>query len=217
MEARGVSKIVTTPDIAADRATIRWALAALYLLIVGMVPNVAAGRQDSAAPLGTRPCKASKLDELAPKKPIKQKKHQRTQQQDDTATACVEASGTALHIQEQLQSFVRQQRWLVSNEDINETAWTFDVGFNKEELLHYANPDSSSSRVDWQDGKAAIVIRSWDLGDGYARTIVSAKFQGFGESNDSFATQRSPWTLISNGTLEAKIIEGLRTRSPATH
>jgi hypothetical protein len=217
LEARGVSKIVTARDFDADRATSLWALAALCLLIVGIVPNVAAGRQDSSAPLGTRPCKASDHGELTPKKPIKQKKHRRTEQQDDTANACLEASGTALHIQEQLQSFVRQQRWLVSNEDINETTWTFDLGFNKEELLRYASPDSSSSRVDWQDGKAAVVIRSWDLGDGYARTIVSAKFQGFGESSDSFATQRSPWTLISNGTLEAKIIEGLRTPSPATH
>jgi hypothetical protein len=217
LEARGVSKIVPTPDIAVNRATSVWALTALCVVIVGIVPHVAAGRQDSSAPLGTRPCKASDHGELKPKKPIKQKKHRRTEQQDDTANACLEASGTALHIQEQLQSFVRQQRWLVSNEDINETTWTFDLGFNKEELLHYANPDSSSSRVDWQDGKAAVVIRSWDLGDGYARTIVSAKFQGFGESSDSFATQRSPWTLISNGTLEAKIIEGLRTPSPAMH
>jgi hypothetical protein len=210
LEARGVSKIV-------NRATSVWALTALCVVIVGIVPNVTAGRQDSSAPLGTRPCKASDHGELKPKKPIKQKKHRRTEQQDDTANACLEASGTALHIQEQLQSFVREQRWLVRNEDINETTWTFDLGFNKEELLHYANPDSSSSRVDWQDGKAAVVIRSWDLGDGYARTIVSAKFQGFGESSDSFATQRSPWTLISNGTLEAKIIEGLRRPSLATH
>lgn len=217
MEARGVSKIITTPDIAVYRATKLWSLTTLCLLIVGTVPNVAAGRQDSSAPLGTRPCKASDHGELTPKKPIKQKKHRRPEQQDDTANACIEASGTALHVQEQLQSFVRQQRWSVSNEDINETTWTFDVGFNKEELLHYANPDSSSSRVDWQDGKAAVVIRSWDLGDGYARTIVSAKFQGSGESSDSFATQRSPWTLISNGKFEAKIIEGVRTPSPAMH
>ena len=217
MEAKDVSKIVTTADIAVNRATSLLALTALGMVIVGIVPNVAAGRQDSSAPLGTRPCKASDHGELKPKKPIKQKKHRRTEQQDDTANACMEASGTALHIQEQLQSFVREQRLLVSNEDINETTWTFDVGFNKEELLHYASPDSSSSRVDWQDGKAAVVIRSWDLGDGYARTIVSAKFQGFGESSDSFATQRSPWPLISNGTLEAKIIEGLRTPSSATH
>ena len=217
MEARGVSKIVPTPDIVVNRATGVWALTALCVVIVGIGPHVAARLQDSSAPLGTRPCKASDHGELKPKKPIKQKKHHRVEPQDDTANACMEASGTALHIQERLQTFVREQRWLVSNEDINETTWIFDLGFNKEELLHYANPDPSASRVDWQDGKAAVVIRSWDLGDGYARTIVSAKFQGFGESSDSFATQRSPWTLISNGALEAKIIEGLRASSSATH
>jgi hypothetical protein len=168
-------------------------------------------------PLSTRACKASDRGDMTPKKPIKQKKHSRTEPQNDTASACIEASGTALHVQEQLQSFVRQQRWSVSNEDLNESTWTFDVGLNKEALLHYANPDSSSNRVDWQDGKAAVVVRTWDLGDGYARTIVSAKFQGFGESSDAFATQRSPWTLISNGVLEAKIMEGLRTRAAATH
>ena len=182
-----------------------------------ILADIARARQDSTAPLGTRPCKAFDPGELTPKKPIKQKKHRRTEQQNDTANACLEASGTALHVQEQLQSFVRQQRWTVSNEDINETTWTFDVGLNKEELLHYANPDGSSHRVDWQGGKAAVVVRSWDLGDGFARTIVSAKFQGFGESSDAFATQRSPWALISNGTFEAKIIDGLRTGPSATH
>jgi hypothetical protein len=182
-----------------------------------ILPHVASGRQDSSMSLGTRPCKASDRGDITPKKPIKQKKHSRTEPQNDTANACVEASGTALHVQEQLQSFVRQQRWAVSNEDINETTWTFDLGLNKEELLHYANPDSSSNRVDWHDGKAAVVVRSWDLGDGFARTIVSAKFQGFGESRDAFATQRSPWTLISNGGLEAKIMQGLLARAAATH
>lgn len=202
----------------ADRAFSPWTFAALCFLTAGIIlPSVASGRQDPSTPLGTRPCKASDRGHMTPKKPIKQKKHSRSEQQNDTANACVEASGTALHVQEQLQSFVRQQRWAVSNEDINETTWTFDVGFNKEELLHYANPDSSSNRVDWRDGKAAVVVRSWDLGDGFARTIVSAKFQGFGESNDAFATQRSPWTLTSKGTFEAKIIEGLQTQSAATH
>jgi hypothetical protein len=171
-------------------------------------------RQESA-PLSVRPCKGSEQSATAPKKPTKQKKHRPTEQQNDTANACVEAPGSAIHIQEQLQSFVRQQRWPVSNEDISETTWTFDVGFNKEQLLLYAKPDSSSDRVEWQEGKAKVVVRSWDLGDGFTRTIVSAKFEGSGESSDSFATQRSPWTLVSKGILEAKIVEGLRTRVPA--
>jgi hypothetical protein len=161
--------------------------------------------------LSVRPCKGSEQSATSPTKPSKQKKHRPTEQQNDTANACVEAPGSAIHIQEQLQSLVRQERWAVSNEDISENTWTFDVGFNKEQLLLYAKPDSSSDRVDWQDGKAQVVVRSWDLGDGFARTIVSAKFQGYGESSDSFATQRSPWTLISKGLLEAKIVEGLRT------
>jgi hypothetical protein len=180
-----------------------------------ILPHMAWGRQNSSVPLSVRPCEASEQGAGSAKKPSKQKKHRATEPQNDTANACVEAAGSALHIQEQLQSFVRQERWLVSNEDISETTWTFDVGFNKEQLLHYAKPDSSSDRVDWQDGKAQVVIRSWDLGDGFARTIVSAKFQGSGESSDSFATQRSPWTLISKGILEAKIVEGLRTRVSA--
>jgi hypothetical protein len=179
-----------------------------------VLPHMAWGRQESA-PLSVRPCKASDQGELSPKKPGKQKKHRATEQQNDTANACVEAPGSAIHIQEQLQSFVRQERWPLSNEDISETTWTFDVGLNKDQLLLYAKPDSSSDRVDWQDGKAKVVVRSWDLGDGFTRTIVSAKFEGSGESSDSFATQRSPWTLISKGTLEAKIVEGFRTRVSA--
>ena len=208
---------MTTPRIFGIYAKSGWALASLGFLMAGIIfPLVVWGRQDSSAPLSARPCKTSDRGDTTPKKPNKQKKHSRPEQQSDTGNACVEAAGSAIHIQEQLQSFVRQQRCLVSNEDVSETTWTFDVGFNKEQLLQYANPDSSSERVNWQDGKAAVVVRSWDLGDGFARTIVSAKFQGFGESSDAFATQRSPWILISNGSLEAKIIEGLRTRFPAT-
>jgi hypothetical protein len=191
------------------------ALASLYFLIIGMiVPHVGWARQVSSA-LSVRSCKASEQSATSSKKPGKQKKHRGTEQQNDTASACVEAAGSAIHIQEQLQSFVRQERWAVSNEDISETTWTFDVAFNKEQLLFYAKPDSSSDRVEWQDGKAQVVVRSWDLGDGFARTIVSAKFQGAGESSDSFATQRSPWTLVSKGTLESKIVEGLRARVSA--
>jgi hypothetical protein len=216
VKARRCSRIVTAPCIFAAYAKSGWALASLSFLMAGVIlPNMAWGRQDSSARLNVRSCKASE-SETTPKKPSKQKKHSRTEQQNDTANACLEAAGSALHVQEQLQFFVRQQRWPVSNEDVSETTWTFDMRVNKEELLHYAKPDLSSERVDWQDGKAAVVVRSWDLGDGFARTIVSATFQGFGESSDAFATQRSPWTLISNGTLEAKIIEGLRTRFPAT-
>jgi hypothetical protein len=215
LKARCCPQIVTAPRVFAGHAMRGCTLASLYFLITGTIlPHTSWARQDSS-PWSVRPCKASDQTAISSKKAAKQKKHRGTVQQNDTASACVEASGSAIHIQEQLQSLVRQQRWPVSNEDISETTWTFDVSLNKERLLLYAKPDSASERVEWQDGKAQVVVRSWDLGDGFARTVVSAKFEGFGESPDSFATQRSPWTLISKGILEAKIVEGLGTRVSA--
>ena len=136
MKARCCSRIVTAPRIFAAYAKSGWALASLCFLMAGIIlPHMAWGRQDSSAPLSVRPCKSSDQATITAKKPIKQKKHSRTEQQNDTANACVEAAGSALHVQEQLQSFVRQQRWPVSNEDISETTWTFDVGFNKEAVV----------------------------------------------------------------------------------
>jgi len=215
LKARCCSQIITAPRVFAGHTMRGCALASLYFLLTGMIlPHISWARQDSS-PLRVRPCKASDQTAVSSKKAGKQKKHRGTEPPNDTASACVEASGSAIHIQEQLQSFVRQQRWPVSNEDISETTWTFDVSFNKERLLLYAQPDSSSERVEWQDGKAHVVVRSWDLGDSFARTIVSAKFEGSGESTDSFATQRSPWTLISKGILETKIVQGLGTRVSA--
>src|ERR1700730_17830060 len=121
---------MTAPRIFAIYAKSGWALASLSFLMGGIIFSLKVwGRQDSSAPLSARPCNASGRGDTTTKKPNKQKKLSRPGPQNDTGNACVEAAGSAIHIQEQLQSFVRQQRWLVSNEGVSETTWTFDVGF----------------------------------------------------------------------------------------
>jgi hypothetical protein len=154
-----------------------------------------------------RPCKA---DQRASRKPAKPKWH--AEAVTDSGSACLEVRSTSLGVQEYLQSFLRQQRWRVSDEDAQESLWSFRVHLTAEELLGYAKPDSTTQRMSWTSGRAVVLVKTADLGDGYTRTIVSAHFEGYGEPDDALATRRTSWALGSNGKLETALINGLRER-----
>jgi hypothetical protein len=91
------------------------------------------------------------------------------------------------------------------------------MALTKEDLLNYAKPDGAAEHVKWRSGKVIVLVKTADLADGYARAIVSAYFEGFGESDDAFAMQRASWMLHSNGNLEAALIGGLQAHNRAAH
>jgi len=91
------------------------------------------------------------------------------------------------------------------------------MALSKEELLDYATPDPANERVEWRSGKAVVLVKTADLRDGYARTIVTAHFEGFGEPQDTFAMKRESWTLRSNGKLEATLTSALEAHNRAHH
>ena len=135
----------------------------------------------------------------------------------NAGTACLEVHSTSLDVQEHVQSFVREQKWHVGDEQIGEAFLSFNMALAKEDLLGYTMPDAAAALVQWRSGKVVVLVKTSDLSDGYARTIVSAHFEGFGESDDAFAMQRASWTLLSNGKLEAILISGLRAHYRTDH
>jgi hypothetical protein len=181
--------------------------AAAVLLGVWVVTGPVWGRQGSAQSSGTsvRACKGV-VDKNAKKK----KKGAQTERA--AGGACLEIHAPALEVQERLQALVRELRWRVGDEEISESLWTFSIGLTAEELLGYAKPDSTMERMEWRSGKALVLVRTTELGDGYTRTVVSTHFEGYGELNDALATQRTSWVLGSNGKLEAGLISGLQAR-----
>lgn len=59
----------------------------------------------------------------------------------------------------------------------------------------------------------AILIRTQDAGDGFARVQISAHFQGDGKSTDKFSGQpETTWPLNSKGIMKQELIGALQTR-----
>lgn len=173
-------------------------------------------RQSADAPAGVRACNAQETDAGGGKKPVNRKKG-KGQTETNMGEACVEVHSASLDVQEQLQAFVRKQKWRAGEEEIGESFWSFSMALSKEELLDYATPDPANERVEWRSGKAVVLVKTADLRDGYARTIVTAHFEGFGEPQDTFAMKRESWTLRSNGKLEATLTSALEAHNRAHH
>ena len=130
--------------------------------------------------------------------------------------ACIELSASPFDIQEYLQSFSRDQHWTILEEHVTEESWIFSLTVNKDELLGSTKELSNSEKVQWRSGIALVQISSAALADGFTRTIVRARFRGYGEAADKFAPQREYWELESNGTFEASIVSTLMARFKAS-
>jgi hypothetical protein len=128
------------------------------------------------------------------------------------APACIELSASTLEIQEYLQSFSRNQHWPIVEEHVTEDSWIFSMGVTKDELVGSTKAGSNSEKVQWRSGMALVQISSVTLADGFTRTVVRARFRGYGEAADKFAQQRGYWDLESNGTLEESIVSTIKTR-----
>jgi hypothetical protein len=187
----------------------RAGVVALLLAACGVAAPVR-GLQDADRGLKVRACTSLEQDKTAERKAAQRKKKGRGE--GGAGTACLEIHSPALEVQERMQAFVREQRWRVGEEEISESLWSFRMELTAEELLGYAKPDAAPERMEWGSGKAAVLVQTAELSDGYTRTIVSAHFAGYGEPKDALATKRTSWTMDSNGKLEAALINGLRER-----
>jgi len=128
---------------------------------------------------------------------------------------CIELSASPLDIQEFLQSFSRNQHWTIIGEHVTEDSWIFSLAMSKDDLVGATKALLNSEKVQWQSGTAQVQIISATLADGFTRTIVRARFRGYGEATDKFAPKREYWELESNGTLEASIVSTLMARFKA--
>ena len=125
--------------------------------------------------------------------------------------ACLEVKGEALEIQEALQAAVRDLKWRVHESHASEDSWTFVRSLNVEELEKYADTKVLLEPVEFEYGKAALLVRTADIGQGFVRVQISAQFQGEGKSSDAVVKQPvTSWPLRSKGTLEQELIAELR-------
>ena len=132
------------------------------------------------------------------------------------APSCIDVKEQGLFVQENLQKVVRGLRWNIGDEQISEDLWTFSMYLGAQDTVAYTRPPSDP-KVTWSGGKALVNLRTTELQDGFTRIIATVKFDGYGESGDQFAPQRKSWPLPSNGTLEAKIVEAVKSHFAPAH
>jgi hypothetical protein len=205
------SEVVAVTRISSDRGRKNSCFFLVWLFLAVLTLTLpGSAQQISDRKWGVRPCKVIDSEAAAGKKSTKQQKRNAGQGATSSGTGCLEVRSSTLAVQENLQAFVRGQKWRAGDEEIGESFLSFSVALSKGELLGYTTLDSTTERVQWRSGKAVVLVRTSELSDGYTRTIVRAHFEGFGDSDDSFAMKRASWTLSSNGRLEATLIEALQ-------
>jgi hypothetical protein len=188
---------------------LRGCTAVVLLTLAWPVHGALSSQQSPDVAATFRACSVATPEAAVPLK-SKRKKDTRLQNRGDIAPSCLEVHAPAMDVQGHLQSFVRKLRWAISDEDMNDYLWSFNLALTRDELLSYGHAEPSAERVDWQNGKAVVLIRSIDLGDGYSRSTITAQFTAFGESEDTFAMRRTTWTWASNGKLESLLMAELR-------
>jgi hypothetical protein len=187
---------------------------AVFVLATGWpAPPILAQHVDSET--AVRPCHLSEAS--AAKKNAKPNKKNLHRGVVTPGEGCIEVRVSALEAQEYLQRFLREQPWQVGEAEISESSWSFSITLSDKELLNFANPDTATKDIGWVGGRALVLITTFDLYDGFGRTTVTAKFAGFGESDDPLAVKRSSWPLRSNGRLESMFVKALQDRYQSIH
>ena len=107
---------------------------------------------------------------------------------------------------------VREQSWRIGENHASEDMWSFVRYLNSDELERFADTKVLIEPVDFTSGKAVIIVRTTDLGGGYARVQISTKILGEGRSTEkAMAQPASEWPLNSKGVLEQGLVTALRT------
>ena len=131
----------------------------------------------------------------------------------EPAPACIEVKGEALEVQEFLQAAVRDWQWRIGENRASEDTWAFVRYCNVEELEKYTDTKVLIEAVEFTSGKAAVTVRTSEIGEGYLRVQISAHFVGEGKSTDKVVAQPgSEWALKSKGGLEQELITAVQTR-----
>ena len=159
----------------------------------------------------TRPCSANPV--LSPgttKKGAHKPKHPLP---TEPPPACIEVRGEGIEVQEFLQTTAREETWRLTESHVSEDTWTYVRNFDPDELEKYADTTVSLEPVKFTAGKAAVTVRTTEIGDGYSRVQISAHFQGEGKSADKVMGQPSSvWPLKSKSVLEQELLTALQTR-----
>jgi hypothetical protein len=185
---------------------------AIWSVFFGSSPLLAREiRQNSAPAAVTRPCSAN--PGLGPSGKSKHAHKTKHPLPPEPLPACLEVKGDAMEIQETLQAAVRDLKWRVYENHASEDSWTFVRSLNVEELEKYADTKVLVEPVEFEYGKAALVVRTADMGQGFVRVQISAQIQGEGKSTDAVVKQPvNSWPLRSRGTLEQELIAQLQSR-----
>jgi hypothetical protein len=186
-------------------------LIAMILLCLARVGGAQQSTPNSAPPVTTRTCSANPvLGPSGKKKSAPKTKHPLP---PEPLPACIEVKGEPLEIQEALQAVVRDLQWRIHENHATEDTWTFVRYMDAEDLERYADTKVLIEPVDFEDGKAAVLVRTVDIGGGFSRVQISAHFEREGKSSDSTLKQpATSWPLNSKGTLEQELIRSLQSR-----
>ena len=164
----------------------------------------------AAGSSNSRPCSANPV--LASSNKAKHGQKTKHPIPPEPAPACLEVKGGGIEVQEFLQSTAREQQWRVGANHASEDTWTFVRYFNPDELSKYADTNVLSEPVKFTSGKAAVLVRTSDIENGYVRVQVTAHFQGNGRSTDKvWAQPGDVWPQNSKGALEQEILKSLQT------
>lgn len=95
---------------------------------------------------------------------------------------------------------------------MSEDTWSYVRYLDVDELENFADTKILIEPVKFTSGKAAVVVRAADIGDGYARVQITTHIQGEGKSTDkTWAQPGSVWPLNSSGVLEQELVKVLQT------
>src|SRR5271165_1154202 len=189
----------------------------VYLLFTaGMLVCAAALRvQAQTAPppptsgtAATRACSANPV--LAPIGKNKGSREAKHPLSPEPAPACVEVKGEGIEIQEFLQKTVREKAWQIGENRVSDDTWFFIRYLDPDELEKYADTKVLIEPVQFSRGKAAVTVRTMEIGGGYARVQMIVHFQGEGKSSDKVLGQPgSVWIIKSKGVLEQEMVTAL--------
>lgn len=163
----------------------------------------------AGATTATRPCSANPVLTPGGKERGSQKaKHPLPA---EPAPACIEVKGEGIEIQEFLQSTAREQGWRIGENRVSDDTWFFVRYLDPDELEKYADTKVLIEPIQFTSGKAAVTLRTTDIGEGYMRVQIMVQVQGEGMTVDKVLGQPgSVWRLKSKGVLEQELVTALR-------
>jgi hypothetical protein len=158
----------------------------------------------------SRKCSANPV--LTLNKKFKSYKKSRHPIPADPPPACIEMKGQPIEIQEFLQSVARDLKWRIGDNHASEVSWTFVRYLNDDELAKYSDTKVLVEPVVFTSGKAAIIVRTTELSEGFARVQIATHIQGDGKSTDQISAQPgTSWPLGSKGVLEGELLSALQS------